>query len=100
ASSAVAQGTGISAKGMTGGLVIPSAYVLPSGTVAFTGGNYMEPRIPHPDKRQNYSFGVGLFPYVELFGRFAEYQYDGPMRAWRNTGPRDLSANIKVQIPS
>src|SRR5690554_4346841 len=69
ASSAVAQGTGISAKGMTGGLVIPSAYVLPSGTVAFTGGNYMEPRIPHPDKRQNYSFGVGLFPYVELFGR-------------------------------
>lgn len=98
--SAQAQGTGISAKSNTGGLVIPSAWVLQPGTVAATAGNYMEPRIPNPDKRQNFSFGVGLFPYVELFGRFAEYQYDTPSTLGLATGPRDLSANIKFQLPS
>src|SRR5690606_37684000 len=98
---ASAQGTGISAKGITGGLVIPSAWVLDSGTMAFTAGNYMEPRIPYPDKRQNYSFGVGFLPYLEVFGRFAEYQYDGPSRPGLDVnGPRDLSANVKFQLPS
>ncbi len=96
-----AQGTGISAKGNTGGLVIPSAWVLDPGTMAITAGNYMEPRIPNPDKRQNYSFGVGFLPYLEIFGRFAEYQYDGPSRPGLNiNGPRDLSANVKFQFPS
>lgn len=97
-----AQGTGISAKGNTGGLVIPSAWVLESGTVAATAGNYMEPRIPNPSKRRNYSFGVGLLPYVELFGRFADYQYDDvqPRPGTSVTGPRDLSANLKIQLPS
>lgn len=98
--SAHAQGTGISVKGVTGGLVIPSAWILETGTVAATAGNYMEPRIPYPDKRQNYSFGVGWFPYVELFGRFADYQYDGGSGPLPINGPRDLSANIKFQLPS
>ncbi len=34
---------GIAAQGITGGLVIPSAYVLPDQAIAFGYGNYSEP---------------------------------------------------------
>ena len=93
-----AQSTGITTQGSTGGLVIPSARVLSEGSVALTLGNYMEPQFNYP-KRGNYSLGVGLLPNVEIFGRVADYQDPLPGSIIAN-GPRDLSANIKYQLPN
>jgi hypothetical protein len=93
-----AQSTGITTQGSTGGLVIPSAKVLSEGSMAFTLGNYMEPQFNYP-KRGNYSLGVGLLPNVEIFGRVANYQDPIP-GSIINNGPRDLSANIKYQLPN
>lgn len=89
---------GVTTQGNTGGLVIPSAGVLPTGSAALTIGNYQEPKLGVFSRRQNYSFGVGLIPYVELFGRYAEYQNPAPGSDFVS-GPRDISANVKVQMP-
>jgi hypothetical protein len=96
---AQAQSLGVSSQGNTGGLVIPSAQVLPVGTVAASYGNYQEPFFGPQEKQQNMSLGIGLLPYVELFGRFANYcgNCDG-FFTW--TGFRDISANIKLQVPT
>jgi Exopolysaccharide biosynthesis protein YbjH len=93
-----AQSTGITSQGSTGGLVIPSARVLSEGSIALTLGNYMEPQFNYP-KRGNYSLGVGLLPNLEIFGRVANYQDPLPDSIFVN-GPRDLSANIKYQLPN
>lgn len=89
---------GITTQGSTGSLVIPSAQVLPLGSLALTRGNYSEPDLGTFSKRQNYSVGVGLFPNFELFGRFAEYQNPLPGSTFV-TGPRDISANVKLRLP-
>ena len=44
------------------------------------------------------SYGLGIIQNVELFGRFAYYT-NIPPGIFAYGGPRDLSANIKVQIP-
>ena len=93
-----AQSTGVTSQGNTGGLVIPSAAVINEGSVALTMGNYMEPQLGPYSKRQNYSMGVGLLPNVELFGRFAEYQNPLPNSTFVS-GPRDISANVKLRLP-
>ena len=93
-----AQSLGVSTQGVTGGLVIPSAQVLPTGTLAFTHGNYQEPQIGTYATQQNFSFGVGLLHYLELFGRFANYNNPHPDSTFLN-GVSDLSPNIKVQLP-
>ncbi|MBX3657259.1 MAG: YjbH domain-containing protein [Ramlibacter sp.] len=89
---------GISTQGVTGGLIVPSAYVLPEGDVALTRGNYAEPQLGAFSQRRNYSLGIGLLPNVELFGRFADFQ--NPLPGSTINGPRDLSANIKLKLPS
>jgi len=94
-----AQSLGISTQGATGGLVIPYAEVLSSGTLAFTYGNYHEPQLGTHATEQNLSFGVGLIPHVELFGRFANYVNPTASVITAN-GPRDISANFKVQLPT
>jgi Exopolysaccharide biosynthesis protein YbjH len=96
--SANAENFGVTTEGSTGGLVIPSAYVLGSGSIAATAGNYPEPQLGTFSKKQNYTLGVGLLPNVELFGRIAEYQNPLPGSTYVN-GPRDMSANVKVQLP-
>lgn len=89
---------GITTQGATGGLVVPSGNVLETGAVAFTRGNYSEPKLGNWEKRQNYIVGVGLLPNIELFGRFVEYQ--NPLRGSDFiNGPRDISANVKVKLP-
>ena len=95
---ALAQGQGISTQAVTGGLVIPSAQVLDSGTIALTAGTYAEPQLGHFSRRRSYSLGIGLLPNVELFGRIADLQIGSPDTAFNN-GIRDLSANVKVQLP-
>lgn len=94
-----AQPLGISTQGATGGLVIPYAEVLSQGTLAFSYGNYEEPQLgPHSTQR-NLSFGVGLLPQLELFGRFTNYVSPVPGSAMPN-GLRDLSPNLKLKLPT
>ena len=40
-----AQGLGVASLGATGGLTIPSAYVLESGDLALSLGNYRDPKL-------------------------------------------------------
>lgn len=96
-----AQGLGVASLGATGGLTIPSAYVLDSGDMALSLGNYLDPKLGTFGRKQNYTLGLGLLPRVELFGRFAEYtnQRAAPPGAISAFGPRDISANVKWQLP-
>jgi hypothetical protein len=98
---ALAQGLGVASMGATGGLTIPSAYVLESGDMALSAGNYLDPKLGAFNRKQNYSLGIGLLPGVEVFGRFAEYtnQRATPPGAFNAFGPRDISANFKWQLP-
>ena len=95
---AIAQGLGVTTQGNTGGLVVPSARVLESGTLSLSAGNFAEPRLGAYSSPGNYSFGLGLFPDFELFGRFANY----PNASASAPGTRslvDLSANFKYRLP-
>ena len=96
-----AQGLGVASLGATGGLTIPSAYVLESGDMALSVGNYQAPQIGTFSRRQNYTLGFGLFPRVEVFGRFVDYQNPRPTLPGLPdiNGPRDISANVKWQLP-
>ena len=96
-----AQVQGVASLGATGGLTIPSAYVLESGDLALSLGNYQNQKLGTFSRKQNYSLGIGLMPRVELFGRFAEYQNPQPTPpgAPDVRGPRDISANVKWQLP-
>jgi len=97
-----AQGLGMSSIGATGGLHIPSAYVLGNGETALSLGNEQDPKLGTFSHRRNYTLGFGLGGGVELFGRLADYQ--NPLPNWRPgewslNGPRDISANLKWQLP-
>lgn len=98
---ATAQGLGVASMGATGGLTIPSAYVLESGDMALSVGNYQAPQLGTFTRKQNYSLGFGLLPRVELFGRFVEYttSRNAPPGTPDATGARDISANVKWQLP-
>ena len=97
---AQAQWTGASAQGNTGGLVIPNARVLPQGAMALTYGNYQEPQLGEHAVQQNFSLGLGLLPGLELFGRFANYTNDPAPGSIMSSGVRDLSANVKLALPT
>lgn len=96
-----AQGLGVASLGATGGLTIPSAYVVQSGDMALSLGNYQDPRLGTFSRQQNYTLGFGFVPGVEVFGRFAEYQNPGryPANGLNANGPRDISGNVKWQLP-
>ncbi|NMM05987.1 YjbH domain-containing protein [Polaromonas sp.] len=97
-----AQGLGVASLGATGGLTIPSAYVLGSGDLALSLGNYQDPKFGKLDRQRNFSMGIGLLPRVELFGRFAEYsnRFAISPGAFNLTGGiSDISANLKWQLP-
>ena len=101
---AYAQGLGIASLGATGGLTIPSAYVLGSGDMALSFGNYQNPKLGTFSRQQNYSMGIGILPGVELFGRFAEYSSrfaatPGAASLTGSNGLSDISANLKWQLP-
>ena len=98
---AQAWGLGIASPGATGGLTIPSAYVLDSGDLALSLGDYQEPKLGTFSRKRNYSLGIGLMPGVELFGRLADYQNPRPgvSTGLNINGPRDISANVKWQLP-
>lgn len=83
--------------GPSGGLTIPSGQVLPDGVAAFGFNNNIESTFSKVRHTDNYLFGMGVFPYIELSGRLVNYlgndaSSDALIR-------RDLSANVKVAIP-
>ena len=92
---------GVSSLGATGGLHTPSAFVLPAGEAAASIGNAQDPRLGTYDRHESYTLGFGLGGGVELFGRLTEYTNPSNLPAgqidW--TGIRDISANVKWQIP-
>ena len=92
-----AQGIGVSSLGATGGLRVPSAYALHEGEAALSAGNETDPRLGRFDRRQNYSAGFGLGAGLEVYGRVAEYTNPAPTAVV--DGIRDLSANLKWQLP-
>ena len=96
-----AQGLGVASLGATGGLTIPSAYVVQPGDMALSLGNYQDPSLGKYNRKQNYTMGIGLVPGVEVFGRFAEYttSKNAPPGAPDAIGVRDISGNAKWQLP-
>lgn len=102
ASAAQAQGLGVASVGATGGLHIPSAYVLGTGEMAASLGSEQDPKLGTFSRRRNYTLGFGLGGGVELFGRLAEYQNPRPTAPGLPDvrGPRDLSGNVKWQLPT
>ena len=96
-----AQGLGVASLGATGGLTIPSAFVLEPGGMALSLGNYQDPSLGKYNRKQNYTMGIGLVPGVEVFGRFAEYttSKNAPPGAPDAIGVRDISGNAKWQLP-
>lgn len=87
--------------GATGGLTIPSARTLPVGQAAAGAGNYQDPHFGRFGRHNNFTLGFGLWPGLELFGRFTDYTE--PLHARPGTrdeiGVRDLSVNLKWQLP-
>ena len=65
----------------------------------WTYGNFREPGFSPNAKRSNWSGGIGLVPYVGVFGRFVDYTTTAPGSAVLTGGIRDLSPNVKIQIP-
>ncbi len=88
-----------STQGITGGLVIPSAQVLPTGSLALTYGNFQENALGLNGTQKNFSLGLGLFQGFELYGRLADYT-DPIAGSILFSGARDLSANVKFQLPA
>ncbi len=95
-SSSARASTSLNYQGISGGLNIPSAYVLDVGKVQFLYSNQLELGSSYVDGH-NYHIGFGLLPNLELTGRIAtETNHDN---LFQNPGIRDLSANIKWKIP-
>ncbi|WP_232771131.1 YjbH domain-containing protein [Colwellia sp. 75C3] len=83
----------MSFQGYSGLINTPTATLFDEGKFYFQYGNQVETRDGYRNG-DNYNFGVGLWEYVEVSGRLAEYQdTDG------GNGLTDLSANIKIGIP-
>ncbi|MFL9911373.1 YjbH domain-containing protein [Paraburkholderia sp. RL17-337-BIB-A] len=100
--SAYAVDPALSSLGQSGGLTIPSAFVLPQGTFDAQGNDYIDPRYGKAaTSSQVYWAGIGLFPYVEISGGLANYPADTHVQfaGEEHFVLRHLMANAKVQIP-
>ncbi len=83
----------MSFQGYSGLINTPTATLFDEGKFYLQYGNQVETRDGYRNG-DNYNFGVGLWKYVEVSGRLAEYKDpDG------GSSPTDLSANIKIGIP-
>jgi hypothetical protein len=101
-SSAYAIDPTLSSLGQSGGLTIPSAFVLPQGTFEAQGNDYIDPRYGKTATgSQVYWAGIGLFPYVEISGGLANYPADTHVQFAdeEHFVFRHLMANAKVQVP-
>jgi len=90
--SAVEPEATMSFQGYSGLINTPTATLFDEGKFYLQYGNQIESRGGYRDGT-NYNFGVGLWKYVEVSGRLADYNSGGKY------GLTDLSANIKLGIP-
>lgn len=87
----------------TGGLHIPTAEILDEGVFALQRDTFRNPRFAARASRSNntgLTFALG--PYLEVAGRLANYPGFGepdPRNGFDPLVLRDLSANVKLQIP-
>ena len=78
-------------QGYTGLLNTPTANTSPEGRVSLLFSDQVEKnRSPEVKNAENFLLSIGLLPNVELSGRLTE---EHP------AGIRDLSANLKIQLP-
>lgn len=87
----------------TGGLHIPSAEILDEGVFAMQRDTFRNPRFAARASRSNNTgLAFALGPYLEVAGRLANYPGFGepdPSSGFDSLLLRDLSANLKLQIP-
>lgn len=87
----------------TGGLHIPTAEIVDEGVFALQRDTFRNPRFAARASRSNntgLTFALG--PYLEVAGRLANYPGFGepdPNNGFDPLVLRDLSANVKLQIP-
>ena len=83
-----------SLQGYTGVINTPNTRVLREGEFNFQFNNQFDNHLRDYDgvidSEEDYSFGIGFLPSLELVGRLVES---------KETAVRDLSANIKYHIP-
>jgi hypothetical protein len=85
----------LSFQGFTGVINTPNAEVIDNGTAIFHFNNQFDNHLRGYDYskdinfEENYIFGIGFFPSLEIVGRLVESKGYA----------RDLSANIKYKIP-
>ena len=82
----------MSFQGYSGLINTPTAKLFDEGTFYLQYGNQVETKGGY-SSGTNYNFGVGLWEYVEVSGRLADY------KPGSKNGLTDLSANIKLGIP-
>ena len=86
-------------SGPTGGLTLPYGSSLGDGTMLFGYNNVYDVRYAGAQRSDNYLIGVGILPHVELTGRLANFS-TSKERSWTGFLARDLSANVKLSLPS
>jgi hypothetical protein len=83
----------MSFQGYSGLINTPTATLFDEGKFYLQYGNQVETKDGYRNG-ENYNFGVGLWKYIEVSGRLADYQDpDG------GSSPTDLSANVKLKVP-
>lgn len=82
----------MSFQGYSGLINTPTATLFDEGKFYLQYGNQVETRAGYRNG-ENYNFGVGLWEYVEVSGRLADYNLGS------KNGLTDLSANVKLGIP-
>ena len=85
----------MSTSGASGQLNIPTAVMSPEGSLSFGYSNFREGEYRGVSRSDNFLFGLGLSPHVELSGRIADYAG----RVDQQNGIRDISANLKLGLP-
>jgi hypothetical protein len=100
ACAALAQGVGVASIGATGGLHIPSAYVLGTGEAALSLDNEDPALGTLYNHHRNYTLGFGLGGSAEIFGRLNHVQNIGITPAWQEKLiGGDISLTAKWQLP-
>ncbi len=85
----------LATSGGSGGMNVPDGRTLPEGVAVFGFNNLRDPQFAKYARGDNYQFGIGLFRYLELSGRLANF----PVNKEGDIGVRDLSANLKISMP-
>jgi hypothetical protein len=91
----------MSFQGYSGLINTPTATLFDEGKLYIQYGNQVE-SLGGYGSGENYNFGVGLWKYVEVSGRLADYNSARRPKNYTfydKDGLTDLSANIKLGIP-